>query len=51
MSQNIDEIDVIGSETYLETGKMNVTKTVISDDPFNDNLIENMTASNYSSQF
>ena len=34
MRKQIDEIDVVGIQTYSKTGKMNVTKTVISDDPF-----------------
>ena len=35
MRQHINEIDVVGIETYLKTGKMNVNKTVISGDSFN----------------
>ena len=35
MRQQIDEIDVVGIETYLKTKKMYVTKTIIPDDSFN----------------
>ena len=34
MRQQIDEIYVVGLETYLKTGKIDVSKTIISDDPF-----------------
>ena len=53
MHQQFDEIYVVRIESYLITGKMDVTKTVISDDSFycNSNLINNRTNSNYSPQF
>ena len=34
MHQQFDEIYVVRIESYLITGKMDVTKTVISDDSF-----------------
>ena len=34
MRQQIDEIDVVGIETYLKTGKIDVTKTVTFEDLF-----------------
>ena len=35
LRQQIDEIDVVEIETHLKTGKIDVTKTGISDVSFN----------------
>ena len=40
MRQQIDEIYVVGKETYFETGKIDITKTVRSDDSFNVTVIQ-----------